>query len=100
MFFRNLKFYMQLYYCIPLICINIHAGPGINSEHDFEGFIHFGNRVKMTDVDFDSLERLVEKHMPAIPFYISTIKKSNTVKNKAKMVNNSVCINLSYFYFV
>ncbi|KAM0868510.1 hypothetical protein ACQ4PT_041273 [Festuca glaucescens] len=59
-------------------------GPGIEDEHDFEAFIEFANRVNMDDEQFNSLLRLVEKHVPRIPMYVCTIKKSKVVKNKAK----------------
>ncbi|KAM0824607.1 hypothetical protein ACQ4PT_070083 [Festuca glaucescens] len=63
----------------------IIRGPGIEEEYDFEAFIEYANRVKMSYDDFDALERLVAKYLPTIPLYVCTIKKSNIVKNKAKM---------------
>ncbi|KAM0822516.1 hypothetical protein ACQ4PT_071447 [Festuca glaucescens] len=63
----------------------IIRGPGIEGEYEFEAFIEFANRVKMSYGDFDALERLVMKHVSRIPMYVCTIKKSNIVKNKAKM---------------
>ncbi|KAM0827284.1 hypothetical protein ACQ4PT_068301 [Festuca glaucescens] len=63
----------------------IIRGPGIEEEYDFEAFIEYANRVKMSYDDFDALERLVAKYLPTISLYVCTIKKSNIVKNKAKM---------------
>ncbi|KAM0874835.1 hypothetical protein ACQ4PT_037175 [Festuca glaucescens] len=60
-------------------------GPGIEEEYDFEAFMEYANRVKMNYDNFDALERLVAKYLPTISLYVCTIKKSNIVKNKAKM---------------
>ncbi|KAM0922681.1 hypothetical protein ACQ4PT_006135 [Festuca glaucescens] len=45
----------------------IIRGPGIEGEYEFEAFIEFANRVKLSYGDFDALERLVAKHVPRIP---------------------------------
>ncbi|KAM0870234.1 hypothetical protein ACQ4PT_040145 [Festuca glaucescens] len=60
-------------------------GPGIEGEYEFEAFIEYANRVKLSYGDFDALERLVAKYLPTIPMYVCTIKKSNIVKNKSNM---------------
>ena len=54
--------------------------------YEFEAFIEFGNLVKMDHAEFDSLERMIEINVPRIPMYVVTIKKSNVIKNTAKMV--------------
>jgi hypothetical protein len=65
----------------------LYAGPGTHGEEDFEGFIEYANRVEMDEDDYRRLERVVEKYLPRKPLYVCTIKKSNIVKGKAKMVN-------------
>lgn len=67
--------------------IILYAGPNCEEGDDFEGFIRYANRVRMDDAQFATLKQLVDKHMPRKPPYVCTIKKSNVVKNKAKMVS-------------
>jgi hypothetical protein len=64
----------------------LHAGLGIDAEEDFEGFIEYTNRIEMGAKDLRRLESVVHRMVPKDPFYICTIKKSNIVKGKAKMV--------------
>ena len=71
--------------CLRNCCVI--PGPNCGTEgEDFEGFIRFANRVRMDDEQYDTLKRLVQKHMPKKPLYICTIKKSNVLKHKAQMV--------------
>ena len=65
----------------------LYAGPGIESEEEFEAFCEYANRVEMDNAEFHRLERVVSKHMPSKPLYVCTIQKSHTVRGKAKMVN-------------
>ena len=64
----------------------LHAGPGIKFEKEFECFCHYGNCVAMDDAEINVLKYGVDKNLPKRPFYVCTINKSNTLKEKAKMV--------------
>jgi hypothetical protein len=66
----------------------MHSGPGIMGNADFDSFCVFPNLVEMDDEQLARLKRVVRKHNPTRPLYVFTIKKSNIIKGKAKMVIN------------
>ena len=82
--FNSIVYFLLMYLIIT------YVDPGMESEHDFEGFIEYANRVRMNDAQFGRLKRIVDKHMLRKPLYVCTIKKSNVLKNKAKMVSTSL----------
>jgi hypothetical protein len=53
----------------------------------------------MDDEDYGILKRWLISSVPRKPLYVSTIKKSNIVKGKAKMVIILIHINFLHIFF-
>ncbi|KAM0893399.1 hypothetical protein ACQ4PT_025142 [Festuca glaucescens] len=64
--------------------------PGIMGNADFDSFCMFPNLVEMDDEQLARVKRVVLKHKPSKPLYVFTIKKSNIIKGKAKMIDENI----------
>lgn len=71
-----------------LMCVYI--GPNVRGTKKFECHCEWGNDIVMNRSQYKWLRRCVRRAVLSIPLYVCSLKRSNVILGKSKMVSNIV----------